>query len=232
MEATAAAYQAVQDLRGVITGRLRLGAYPVSPAVLPFGRWLAGFARGHPGLDIAVRQASGVRMLRMVADGELDCALLDPLPGRTAGLDVLPLAAEPLVLACPADHPLAAAERVPLGRLDGEAFVETDRAWTTRVRTDEAFAGARLSRRITCEVGDWSLLLDLVSAGLGLALVPGSTRLDPVAGWDRTVRLVPLAGDGIERRVDLVLPRGHAASPAARRFARHLRGAVRGAPPE
>lgn len=222
LDAIDAAYQAVHDLRGVLTGHLRLGAYPVNPNVLPFARWLADFARAHPGIDIEVRQASGLRMTRMVADGELDCAVLDALPGRTGGLEVLSLFAEPLALACPTGHPLATADGVELARVAGEPFVETDSTWTTRIRIDEAFAAAGLTRRITCEVSDWGLVLDLVSAGLGLAMVPNSCRLTPAAGPSGSVRLVPLADGGLERHLDLVLPPREAASPAARRFADHL----------
>jgi hypothetical protein len=45
-----------------------------------------------------------------------------------------------------------------------------------------------------------------------VALVPD--RLE----FPAAIRLIPLAGIELVRRVDLVLPRGHAASPAARRF--------------
>ncbi|MFH9959424.1 LysR family transcriptional regulator [Streptomyces roseolus] len=223
LEAAAAARQAVQEVRGLLTGRLRIGSYPVSRDLVPVGDLLSRFAHAHPALEIHVRHTGGMDMARMVADGDLDCAFLDPLPGRATGLDILPVAAEPLLFACPVRHRLAARSSVTLGELVDERFIETDPAWTTRVRTDEAFAHAGLKRRVTCEVSDWWMVLELVAGGLGVALVPHSYHRTPLTGDDGPVRLVPLRGPRIERRTDLCLPCGLAAGPAARRFASYVR---------
>lgn len=222
LESAAAARQAVQDVRGLLSGHLRIGTYPVNPNFLPLPTWLAGFARAHPALEITVRQTGGPAMTQMVADGRLDCALLDPLDTSLSGLQVLPMVSERLMAAVPAGHPLAGTKSVTLRRLAREPFVETDPTWTTRHRTDRAFAAAGLTRRIACEVADWRLLLDLVRAGLGIALAPpsqvGATDEEP----GQKLRLVPLAGAEIERELALVLPAGLAASPAARRIASYL----------
>ncbi|MDX3076195.1 LysR family transcriptional regulator substrate-binding protein [Streptomyces sp. NPDC088354] len=73
------------------------------------------------------------------------------------------------------------------------------------------------------EVGEWPMLLDLVAAGVGVALVPEGLDFSLHARPAGALRLVPLAGVGLGRRVDLLLPKGHAASPAARRFAELVR---------
>lgn len=52
-----------------------------------------------------------------------------------------------------------------LADLDGERFVETPPCWAIRALLDETFDAAGLSRRIVCEVTDWTTLLDLVAAG-------------------------------------------------------------------
>ena len=109
-------------MRGLLTGSLRIGTYPVDMQLLPFPVWLADFSRAHPGLEITVKQAGGLAMARMVAEGELDCSLLDPLPGKVPGLRILPLASETLMVACPAGHPLASEEDITLERLSREPF--------------------------------------------------------------------------------------------------------------
>ena len=103
--------------------------------------------------------------------------------------------------------------------------METDPEWAIRVLIDEAFRDAGLSRRIVCEVNEWTMVLDLVAAGVGLALVPSGLNF-ALLPRHTALRLIPLAGIRLERRVDLVLPKGHAASPAARRFLEHVRGAL------
>ena len=87
LDAAEAARQAVRDVHGVLTGTLRIGALQTSGHTLPFAAWLAQFSRAHPGVDISVRELPSVRMLNMVADGELDCALVSVVrrPQRRSG---------------------------------------------------------------------------------------------------------------------------------------------------
>lgn len=227
LDAAEAAQQAVQDVHGVLSGQLHIGALQTSGHTLPFTSWLAEFSGAHPGVDISVQQLPALRMLQMVADGELDCALVSVVPERTTGLEVVPLVSEPIVLACAPEHPLAAAESLTLDRLDGERFVETPPQWAIRVMIDAAFRDAGLSRRVICEVNEWTMVLDLVAAGVGVALVPQGLDFTVHPLPRASLRLIPLAGIRLERRVDLVLPKGHAASPAARRFLDHVRRARR-----
>lgn len=223
LDAAEAARQAVRDARGVLSGRLRVGAMHTIGHTLPFTSWIARFALAHPGVDVTVCQLPAVRMLEMVAGGELDCALVPLVPSHSEGLDVVPLVAEPVVLACPPDHPLAGGEPVTIDRLAAERFVDTPPGWAIRVQADRAFRDAGLTRRTVCEVGEWPMVLDLVAAGVGVALVPDGLDFSRHARPAGALRLVPLADAGLERRVDLVLPKGHAASPAARRFVELVR---------
>ncbi|WBB70839.1 LysR family transcriptional regulator substrate-binding protein [Micromonospora sp. WMMD812] len=151
----------------------------------------------------------------MVGNGELDCALLSA--PHTSALAALPLISDPVVLACTEDHPLAGNSRVRLAELDGERFVETPADWAVRVLVDETFQAANLVRRIVCEVNEWTSVLDLVDAGVGVSLVPAGLDF---ARYRRhlNVRLIDLADVRLERRLDFVFPTGEAVSPATRRF--------------
>ncbi|HJP73933.1 MAG TPA: LysR family transcriptional regulator [Pseudonocardiaceae bacterium] len=66
LDAVDAAQQAVQDVRGVLSGRLRIGVIETSGHTLPFGTWLAQFSREHPAISITVRQLPAVRALELV----------------------------------------------------------------------------------------------------------------------------------------------------------------------
>lgn len=212
LDAADAAHQAVQDAHGALTGQLRIGTLQASGHTLPFASWLADFALAHPGVDITVQHLPALQMQDLVTEGRLDCALVSLLSDRAAGLEVIPLTAEPLMLACAANHPLSDRKSVRLHELGAERFVETPPQWGIRALVDAAFRTEGLNRRVVCEIGEWTTLLELVAAGVGVALAPD--RLAFPAG----IRLVPLAGVELISRVDLVLPLGHAASPAARRF--------------
>ena len=220
LDAADAAQQAVQDAHGVLAGRLRIGALQTSGHTLPFSTWLAEFALAHPGVDISVQQLPALQMLDLVADGRLDCALVSVVEDHPRGLQVIPLLAEPVRLVVARDHPLAAAESVTLEELADERFVEPPAQWAIRVVVDEAFRAAGLTRRIACEVNEWTIVLELVAAGVGVTLAPTGFVLAPRVA--AAVRLVPLTGVELVRRIDLVLPVGHAASPAARRFSEYV----------
>jgi DNA-binding transcriptional LysR family regulator len=215
LAAADAARQAVQQVEGVLSGRFKIGTMDSVGHTLPFSAWLAEFALAHQGLEIVVTQQPALRMVEMVADGELDCALLPAT--RDAGLSVLPLISEPIVLACAPGHPLARWRTVRLADLDGERFVETPPRWAIRALLDETFDAAGLSRRIVCEVTDWTTLLDLVAAGVGVALIPEGLNFARLP-HQPVPRLIPLAGVLLERRLDFVYPAEPAASPATRRF--------------
>ncbi|TCN37353.1 DNA-binding transcriptional LysR family regulator [Kribbella orskensis] len=220
LDAAEAAQQAVQDAHGVLAGRLRIGALQTSGHSLPFSTWLAEFALAHPGVDISVQQLPALQMLDLVADGRLDCALVSVVEDHARGLEVIPLLAEPVRLVVSRDHPLASAESVTLRELAGERFVDPPAQWAIRVVVDDAFRAAGLTRRIACEVNEWTMVLELVAAGVGVTLAPTGFVLAPRVA--AAVRLVGLTGVELVRRIDLVLPQGHAASPAARRFSEYV----------
>ena len=220
LDAADAAQQAVQDAHGVLAGQLRIGALQTSGHTLPFSSWLAEFALAHPRVDISVQQLPALQMMDLVADGRLDCALVSLVSERAPGLEVVPLLTEPVGVIVAQDHPLAEAESVTLEQLADERFVEPPAQWAIRVVVDDAFRAAGLRRRTAVEVNEWTMVLELVAAGVGVTLAPTGFVLAPriAAG----VRFVPLTGVELVRRIDLVLPQGHAASPAARRFAQYV----------
>ncbi|HEX8778708.1 MAG TPA: LysR family substrate-binding domain-containing protein, partial [Rhodanobacter sp.] len=98
---------------------------------------------------------------------------------------------EPLMLALPSRHPLAAREELHMGEVAGEAFVTQPRELAAtlhdRLRTLAAEAG--FTPRIVQQAQQINGLLALVAAGLGMALVPATMRAVHLAG----VSYVPLA---------------------------------------
>jgi DNA-binding transcriptional LysR family regulator len=100
---------------------------------------------------------------------------------------VHPLASEPLLFACPDDHPLAGREHVELAELDGERFVDFPIGWGTRVSVDRLYARLGLHREIAVEVTDIPTAVELVRAGFGCVFLThsltrgaGELRLRPV----------------------------------------------------
>lgn len=105
--------------------------------------------------------------------GEIDLALLRP-PIADLSLTVLPLRRDRLVVAVPADHPLAALPQVEVADLAGADLIvhSADRRSVMYDVVLGLFRDAAVEPQIRHEVGETSTLVTLVAGGLGAAVVP------------------------------------------------------------
>lgn len=114
--------------------------------------------------------------------GTLDLGILRP-PAVGDGISLRTFDVEPLVLAVAADHPLAVEPVVSTADLRNEPFVmyrSRDSAVNEAVLRSCSEAG--FVPRREHEAPGTAVLLSLVSAGLGVAVVPASVRLLPLKG--------------------------------------------------
>lgn len=133
-----------------------------------------------------------------LAEDRIDLAVLRP-PLRRPGLASRLIARERFVLAVPVQHRLAGDEPVALDELRDEDFVvyEARDSVVDAAITQACLAVGFLPRRAH-EVAETSVMLTLVAAGLGVALLPESALAVRVEG----VRFVTVADDAY---VDLAL---------------------------
>jgi DNA-binding transcriptional LysR family regulator len=176
---------AVKGVRRVADGRkglIRVG-FTGTAAFTQLPRIARALQRDLPEVALEVHadmltpaQSTGLR------DGTLDLAVLRP-PATGDGVVMRTVEVEPLVLALPAEHRLAVEPVISLSDLAGEAFVvygSKDSAVNEAVL--RACRGAGFTPRREHEAPGTAVLLALVAAGLGVALVPGSARAVPLAG--------------------------------------------------
>ncbi|MFD8984329.1 LysR family transcriptional regulator [Streptomyces sp. NPDC059564] len=199
------------------------GVTVASETLLTLTGLLVAFRAAHPGVDVRLRQSSAESMVRQLRTREVDfCFASQPLAGP-ALLSVV-LLTEEVLLAVPRAHRLAGREGVAVADLAGEPFVTPGRGHWQRVLSDRLFARAGVRPTIVCEGDEPGAVLDLVAAGLGVALVPAIARAfgtRDIVGWARL--------DSADARRELSLVRAEDAyeSPAARAFAdfavRHFR---------
>lgn len=220
--------QLVREVTGRIEGPFSVGLVDVGSldSSCPFVGWLSGFVAAHPGLEIAATQPTTDDAIRQVREQELDCALVAsglPVPD---GLQSLPLSSEPLVLICHPGHRLARQATASPDDLAGERFVDTVLGRESRDMIDAAFTDRGLYRHVACEVADLTMVVELVAAGLGVALVPASSSPDP-----RLVA-VQLADLELTSTLQLLLPPPTALTPTARAFAEHVRHHLAAAHPD
>ena len=115
-------------------------------------------------------------------DGTLDLSVLRP-PAVGDGVVLHPIDHDRLLLAVPADHPLASADSIALNELRDEAFVVyAHRDSAVNETVNRACRAAGFAPRRAHEAPGTSVLLALVAAGLGISLLPAAARALPLAG--------------------------------------------------
>ncbi|MDR3435341.1 LysR family transcriptional regulator [Telmatospirillum sp.] len=166
------AKEAVLAVQGLQRGRLSIGmAQTLSPFVdLP--ALLSQFHDIYPGIEIRLCQGAAPTLCGKVRDGRLDVAFVPVYGVEPEGVNSRLYVCEPLVVACAPSHSLSGQQNLALADLGGATFVDFQPEWGNRQLVDHAFAEANVDRHVAFEVNDMRTLLDLVSFGLGIALVP------------------------------------------------------------
>jgi DNA-binding transcriptional LysR family regulator len=165
---------------GATRGVVRVAATAADAPRLPEA--LAAFHGDHPGIQIGLRQGSAAEVIALVQAGTVDVAVL-ALTEEPTGVEVHPLADEPLRVAVALDDELAGST-VRLDALRGRAFILAEPATALRETVMNAAQAAGFSPLPLFEVGDPATVRFLARAGLGISLVPASwlERPGPVVG--------------------------------------------------
>ena len=160
-------------------GRLRLAfVSTVGFGLLP--QWVRAFRAQWPGVQLELIEATGDVQLDALQRGDIDAGLLLHSPGQVPpGLAHLCVAREPLVLALPEHHALAAVQ-VPL---DWAALLEVPLVIFPRRSLASLYDAivalyhaAGCTPRVAQEAIQMQTIVNLVSAELGVAWVPASVR--------------------------------------------------------
>lgn len=168
-----------EDVRQVgagATGVLRVGftgtaTYRLMPSIVQAAR------RTFPGLRITVQgEMLTPQMESALEDGRLDVAVLRP-PVRSGTVALKLLEQDQLVAALPADSPLAEKGTLELAELAGQDFVGYPSYSAVTSIVVDACRKAGFQPRLVQEARETSTLLSLVAAGMGIALVPMTSRM-------------------------------------------------------
>jgi DNA-binding transcriptional LysR family regulator len=203
--------EAIAGLRG---GRLRLVSFPTAGAtVMP--RAIARFRERHPGVELSLQPAEPPEGIGLLRSGACDIALLIDVPGVELdddGVQREHLLEDPLYVCLPAGHRLAAAPRLRIADLAGEAWILGASgvcADTTILLRSCRAAG--FEPRIAFHSEDYLAIQGFIAAGVGVSLVPD---LALVSVRDDVV-IRSLAGPAPVRTISAGTLAGGYRSPAA-----------------
>src|SRR5580700_9576971 len=154
------------DLRGSVA----VGVIPtVAPYLIP--SYTAAFAKNYPDAKLRIVEETTSVLVEGLRDLSLDVAIL-ALPLRHKDLELFPVRTEPLFAALRRNHPRASAKSLALKDLRGESFVMLRDGHCFRDLSIDTCTRARITPNIAFESGQFSSLLGMVAAGVGVSLVP------------------------------------------------------------
>jgi DNA-binding transcriptional LysR family regulator len=209
----------LRELRGeaaLLTGELHIGASS-TPGEFLVPQLVAGFVALHPGVrpEVAIADTGIVEVA--VRAHRHDLGFVGAcLQGR--GLEYTMVAEDEIVLAVPADHPLAARREVSLAELAGQPFLVREGGSGTAASVARLLAdrGLRLPEHRTVMVlGSTQAIVSGVERGLGLGWVSSRALEDRSPRRVRAVRLRDLS---LRRTLSLVRDPRRTLSPVASAF--------------
>ena len=211
-------------------GRLAIGFMSASiftllPAVL------REFAVRHAGVRLELRELTLPQQVAELRAGNIHAGFVRP-PVTDAELTFSPLLEEPLLVALPTGHALTAARRVRAARLAGEPFVMFQRS--PGLVLHDLVLGFCLQQgfapRVAQEASQTHAVVGLVSAGIGVALVPASAQEIRLRGVEfrPLAERSPAVGTGLAWRRDDASPVLRAFVETAGKVARRHRPMSRG----
>jgi DNA-binding transcriptional LysR family regulator len=157
-------------------GQLTVGV--AGPADAPiFVAILRAFAAKYPKIHIVLRNLGSLDQTHAINEGRLHVGFV-ALPIDEGGLTTETVLRQPIVIALPPEHPLAALDCVPLQALAGEPQIMFARSNGPRF-FDAVLAACRqagFSMNIAHEVDNLYTACALVAAGLGVCFVPAGVQ--------------------------------------------------------
>jgi len=203
-----------------LSGHLRLG-FVSSIAYGPLPGWLRSFRSVHADVTLQLREATLDVQLEAFAAGEIDAGFVLHAPGAPpSGLAAWRALREPLLIALPESHALAARRSLKFSQIADQPLVIFPRSIAPSLF--DAIVGHYRAQGATPQIAQEAIqmqtLINLVSAGIGLAWVPASlTQLQRPGVVYR-----PLAGAPLHCETSLVWR--EPVPPVVQRFVAHVQG--------
>lgn len=218
LDAVAGARLAVNDLAGLMRGRVAIGMVTSCPS-LDLANLLADFHRTYPAIEITLSEANSDVLIEELRDGRLDMAIIGLGGMPPVRIETQTIADEALVATVSLEDPLATGTTITLRALRDRALISLPQGTGLRAALDDACAIAGFRPRIAFEASNLNVLAQLAKRGLGVAILPESAR-HAHAG---AIHALTITRPRLRGRLELAWRADGPISPAARALIGHAR---------
>lgn len=196
LDAADATQRAARLAADAASARLLVGFSRIFPFI-PIARTVRRVRRERPNIKIELREMWSSEQMDALVSGALDVGFVHYTEEHEdRDLAIVQIAEETLTVAVPDGHRFATRRQIALKELADEEFVVPAATTFGETVRDQVFAAclrAGFQPRVVQESSDVRILLGLVSAGLGVALLSSSSRDVKVRGV-HYVSIVPKLG--------------------------------------
>ena len=185
-----------------------IGLHALSPSV-------STFLRQYPHVNLHLEYLRTDRIYEALLAGTIDCGIV-ACPRERAGVSVVPLRDERMVVIARSDHELLQETQVSPTWLQNRNFVAFDPDIPTRHLIDAYLREHGVGVNVRHAFDNIETIKRVVEIGLGIAIVPEPTIEREVR--DGTLIARRLTGDALTRPTGVLLPRGRSQSRALEQF--------------
>ena len=212
------AHEMAAGIRGVVSvAALPSTCYMILPGIV------AAFRKEHPGIGVALKDATSQRVLAMVRNEEVDFGIGAFADGDPA-VQVAPLFTDRVRIVFPPRSPLARKRVILLKDVVNLPLILMDPQTSVRMLVDRAFESIGHFPSPAYEATYMSTAIGMVRAGLGVAFLPSSAlEVSTLSGLQSREVNHP----GLTRKIVAARKSSRHLSPAAANFLQALVGACR-----
>lgn len=208
------AKQQIEEYLDPERGTIKIG-FPTSLASYMMPMVISAFKEKHPNVSFHLRQGAYKFLIEAVKKREIDLAFLGPVPTGEIGIKGEILFSETFAALLPSNHPLAKRNSLVLNELRNEPFVTFPQGYILHQIVLDACQQAGFFPIISSEGEDLDAIKGLVSAGIGVTLLPESAFYETVP---RLAVKVPIEMPHVKRNVGIIVSDHHELSPSVKVF--------------
>jgi DNA-binding transcriptional LysR family regulator len=166
--------QTVQEINGLLRGRLTLGMV-TGCTITPLFDAVSGFAAAHPGVELSLLEDASDQLVDRVRSGDIDAALIGTAATELPELAYQTIISEPLVAAVAATgHPLSARSKARLQEITAYPIICMPTGTGIRAVLEQACAAQAMPSNVALEASAPGAVLDLARRRLGVAVLSAS----------------------------------------------------------
>lgn len=200
-------------------GTIRIG-FPSSMTAYVLPTAISAFRETYPNVKFNLRQGSYRHLIETVISGEIDLAMVGPVPEGEKRVKGCTLFHEKITALLPSRHPLANMDSVSLSQLRKEPFVLFPKGFVLREIVESSCQNVGFTPKVSFEGEDIDAIKGLVATGLGVTLLPEITLVDNLP---RTTVKIPLRSPVLTRSVGVITPTDRELLPTEKIFFEFLK---------